>query len=591
MPNTFFQKHKSILIILSLIITLNLLLKWFKIESIPPGATYDEIIYASEALVILKYGTDLSGEWRPWHLAPSDGMYSELTSTTLLPGFVIFPNNPILASKFMPVMLGSLIPALLGLIVYYFYREKIFLLSTGLIATLNPWIFQFSRMGYDSLFSIVFYLIGIVCLLYFSNWKKLWSFIPFFWGFFQYQGHKLVLVPLILITTTSLIFQSYKQKKYQQTLKINTPAISMVIFSLILTFGYLLRLSSISSSVRMNEFSITDQSIVAREVDEKRRMSLSSPFSTLINNKYSATASIIFHRLLKSFDPYILFIRGDKSVDTFTVFDYGFFHKIDILLIIFFLTLTSITLKQQLIGFLFLTSFTLAGTLPNLLRNGAIWITFRGAFAFIGLVMIISVGFALLLKNLSVKWQVLILAIYLICSSIFLHTYFFRYPVTHTLYPGFYERVLANYIKRLNQNQFLLITERTDATFDYLLTYNQLIDQETSSTLRQASLSRQRNLTNNTIKIRENCPNNWDELINEKTIIAIDLVNQPCTPPISDTSYIEIKSLIDSGTRFSIYNDKLCSKYNLEPYPHVKFNKFAVENLNDEEFCKTFFYK
>lgn len=591
MLNIFTKKYKSVLLLVVLIIALNLLLKWLRIESTPPGTTYDEIIYASEAQVILKYGTDLSGNWRPWHLAPSDGMYSELTSTTLIPGFIVFPNNPILASKLVPVILGSLIPALLGLIVYYFYREKIFLLSTGLIATLNPWIFQFSRMGYDSLFSIVFYLIGIVCLLYFSSWKKLWAILPFFWGFFQYQGHKLVLVPLVLITTISIIVKTHKQNKYKQTFKLNLPLLTIVIFSLVLTLGYLLRLSSISSSVRMNEFSITDQSIISREVDEKRRLSLNSPFLTILNNKYTATANVIFYRLLKSFDPYILFIRGDKSVDTFTVFDYGFFHKIDIFLLILFLILTSITLKKQLIGFLFLATFTLAGTLPNLLRNGDIWITFRGAFAFIGLVMMISVGFGLLLKTLSIKWQTIILAIYLICSFIFLHTYFFRYPITHTLYPGFYERVLANYIKRLDQHQFLLITERTDATYDYLLTYNQLINQETPKSLKEASLSRQRNLANNSIIIIENCPSNWNELINENTIIAIDLVNQPCTPPIDDTSFIEIKSLIDSGTRFLIYNDKLCSKYDLNPYPHVKENKFAVEKLTNNEFCRSFFYK
>jgi hypothetical protein len=49
------------------------------------------MVYIAESQIILKYGTDASGQWRPWHLLPSKKMYAELTSTSLIPGFFNFP--------------------------------------------------------------------------------------------------------------------------------------------------------------------------------------------------------------------------------------------------------------------------------------------------------------------------------------------------------------------------------------------------------------------------------------------------------------------------------------------------------------------
>jgi hypothetical protein len=104
----FSTSRRRMVVLLVVSFLINLVLKSAFIQSIPPGATYDEIVYVAEAQSILHYGTDLKGVWTPWRLEPSDPSYSELTSTTLIPGFLLFPSNPVLASKFMPVVLGSL---------------------------------------------------------------------------------------------------------------------------------------------------------------------------------------------------------------------------------------------------------------------------------------------------------------------------------------------------------------------------------------------------------------------------------------------------------------------------------------------------
>jgi len=108
-------RKKQLLFLIIILFLLNFILKIFRIDSIPPGATYDEIVYVAESQMILKHGTDASGQWRPWSLSPSKELYSELTSTTLIPGFLVFPNNPVLASKIIPVIMGSAVPVFLAL--------------------------------------------------------------------------------------------------------------------------------------------------------------------------------------------------------------------------------------------------------------------------------------------------------------------------------------------------------------------------------------------------------------------------------------------------------------------------------------------
>lgn len=178
-----------------MIFLVNILLKSLFLTSISPVITYDEMYYLGEAQSIVTSATDTTGSWRPWYLAPAHSMYDELTGTTQALGFLLFPYNSFFSFRCIPIVMGSLLPVLLGLIAYRPFNRKLVFVLTALIATTNPWIFQFSKMGFDSLFSIFFYNLGIVLLLYLRGWRKLWALLSFFWGFFQYQGHKPLLGP------------------------------------------------------------------------------------------------------------------------------------------------------------------------------------------------------------------------------------------------------------------------------------------------------------------------------------------------------------------------------------------------------------
>ena len=56
-----------------------------------------------------------------------------------------------------------------------------------------------------------------------------------------------------------------------------------------------------------------------------------------------------------------------------------------------------------------------------------------------------------------------------------------------------------------------------------------------------------------------------------------------------DYQHVAIPRLSDGGQSYEIFNDKLCSPYNLKPYPYgLKISDFAIENLSRQKFCETY---
>jgi len=588
------NKTKSLLPFLSIgFFLLNLFLKLLNIQSTPPGATFDEIIYVAEAQSIIKYGTDLTGTWHPWDLEPSNSYYTELTSTVLTPGLILFPNNPILASKFLPLLLGSVLPVLLGLIAYRLKKKYTVFVATAVIATLNPWIFQFSRMGYDSLFSTGFYSIGIVLYLYLKKWHKLWSVLPLFLGFYQYQGHKPLLAPLILMCFLYLLFEKYNFKSLIKNFKkiLNDHEILtglfVLIFTILLTLIYLVRLPSLSSGERISEFSLFNQDELANTVNKERRLSFNSPLTSIFVNKYTVLSRALIGRFLNSFDPEKLFIYGNRAVDTFTVMDYGYFHLIDIVVIAIALMFFFEKKRDNKI-FIFVFSYIMIGTIPNIIRTGSPWIIFRGGFTFLGLIILMGIGISSFLNNFKLVNKVLILLTYILLTTPFFYIYFVRYPITHTTHASFYERVVASYVKRNSDRRIIIVPDSASATFNYLISYNQLLNSENKDQVTKAVSIKRYEINN--VKIARSCPIDISDESTETTTLVY-LFKEPCEPKNIESEKTKIKSLIDGGSIFNVYNDKLCSQYELETYPHIQNNILSVEDLSDEEFCQAFFSK
>lgn len=568
---------------------INIISKSLLIDTIPTIITHDEMYYATEAKALVTTGSDVTGTWKPWSLSPANPIYAELTGVLQSVGFFLFPNNPLVALRFMPILLGSTIPLSLAWIGYSLIQRKKLFILTLLLATCNPWIFQFSRMGFDSIFSTALYLAGLAFLLQEKRSYQLVSIPLLFVGFFQYQGHKIVLMPLVALTLGYLFIRqtgwSLKKMKELPKQKLLTPFLILLIV-IGITASYLIRLPSLQSSDRVNELAILDSQSLTEDVDAWRRLSLESPLLYLFENKITVLLFDSVKRLISSFDLKWLFIEGNARIDTFAVTRFGFFHFLDLILLVAGLT-ALISKKSYRSAALFLFLVTLVGTLPSVLKSEDVWLTFRGAFTMMGILLIVSVGSFELLSKLSFKKSLLILCSYLLLTLPFFYTYFFNYPVTTTKDTFLYNRVLANYAQRVAERNIAVVTLTPRVLFDSYLVYNNLITEEHIPAINTAYLTE--TFTLNNIQMTQEC---FDPAITygDATIIVDRRMNICVTASISAYKPpIELSSIIDSGAQYDVYNDTLCDNPTLPEYISVNRDFLRLEKLSNEAFCQAFF--
>jgi hypothetical protein len=222
--------------------------------------------------------------------------------------------------------------------------------------------------------------------------KKNIFYSAIFWGFFQYQGHKPLLVPSIYHRFIFIIKNWEENKIILNNCSIKYFSLYIVVtFTIILTISYIIRLPHISSGQRSGEFRAINEKEVSQTVNDNRRTTLSNPFISLIDNKFTVATDSMIERLFSSLDMRVLFVQGNNAIDTFSLTEYGYFHLLDLALIVTGIAL-SLKNKNFKLAVTFALLYMLIGTIPNVLKTESAWITFRGAFVFLGLVLVAGIG-------------------------------------------------------------------------------------------------------------------------------------------------------------------------------------------------------
>ncbi|PWU22488.1 hypothetical protein C5B42_05735, partial [Candidatus Cerribacteria bacterium 'Amazon FNV 2010 28 9'] len=523
MRSILVPKLKTLLVLSILIFLCNLVLKSVFIASIPPILTNDEAYYATEAQAIIASGSDVSGTWHPWQLAPANPLYSELTGTLYIPGFLLFPHHTQIAMKVVPILFGSLLPIVLGLIVYKFFKRKVFFVTTALIATCNPWIFQFSRMSFDSFPGIFFYFLGIVGILYLKGWKVLLACIPFFLGFYQYQGYKPLLVPLVLLTVVCVMWKENGGDLRRSLMKY-VPHLMLLGVCCALVGIYSIRLPHLLSSSRIGEFAINTAAL-GQTVTTNRRVSFANPFTLFFENKPFTLINELKRRFVASFDLAWLFEHRNDTVDTFAVTAFGFLYEIDFLLILYVISQLPLQKNWRLL-LCFFGGLIVFGTLANVLKDEQLWLTFRGGFTIIGFVLVASIGFGLILQLKKKFVSLALIGCYALFVGSFFYQYFFRYPLLATKDFFFYNRVVANYIERQPNRPIVIFTQTPKILFDDILAYNHLITQQTLPALHIAYQQQKFGL--NMIQLQEGCFDPRLVATESGTTVLVDYRVSPC---------------------------------------------------------------
>jgi len=209
---TFIKKNW----ILIIFILIGSFLRLWKLSSIPPQLTTDEVALGYNAYSILKTGKDEYGKVLPL-IFQSYGDYKPgLYIYSTIPSVAIFGLNEF--STRLPSALGGILTILLVyLIVKKLFKNNKLALISSLVTAINPWLIFFSRGAWEANFSLTLTLLGIYFFLLFLEKPKNLIFSAFFFALtlLTYQGAKLSSL-LVLISLFVAFYKKewFKEKKY-----------------------------------------------------------------------------------------------------------------------------------------------------------------------------------------------------------------------------------------------------------------------------------------------------------------------------------------------------------------------------------------
>lgn len=589
------------LLFLLVLVLVALGLRFYDLRLAPALFTHDELHYISEAQSLVVSGSDLTGTWKPWHFRPTSPLYAELPSTVMMLGSLLF-QDVFLKARFVHIVLGVLLPIVLGGIGWNLtQRKRVFWLTVG-VGLLNPWLFQFSRMSFDALLSLFFYSLGVLGLLSLSAKWRWTAFLAFVLGFFQYQGLKLIFLPLIFLTTGFIFWRDFPAKitgkllvLFEHVRKNQLDLLLIVALSVVVFGWFLTQLPTQSASSRVNDILFFNNKLLSQKVNEQRLLSLEDPFGKLAVNKVSVITHEFLIKYAQTFDPSQLFVRGESVRNPFSVWTRGMFYPIDIVLLgsgVFTLIIEKKLRKQLLL----LLGFVLISPLPVAVNSIDTWVMFRGSWLIVSFILLMGIGLDALVRWLSKGWLKIVLAVFILVYILnvlnFFNEYFYRYPVYGTKGTAFAERVVANYIHRLpKEMKVVVLVDEARFVFESYLVYNNLINEDNMPQIQEAMKSSVYRLGN--VTFATDCLD--VEAFADDTVFINNSVNVTCDQkpvPSLNQPYSKIPSLLDNGAQFTIYNDLICSKYALRPFVHVTNRRILdAERLDNQQFCDELFSK
>ena len=570
------------------------------LRTTPAYFSHDELHYVTEAQSIVLTGRDLTGTWRPWHLRPSNPLYAELPSSIMAISSSLF-RDPFWKARAVSVGMGVLLPLILGAVVWKLTGQRGVFYTTAALGLVNPWLFQFSRLSFDVLYSLFFYSVGILGLVGLRARWRLLSLLPLLLGFFQYQGLKLIFLPVITVTLAYLFWQELEQTSQKLTwrrlskelpalLKQQLELIAVFVVSVLVFIWYVSVLSSQSAGQRVNDMIFFNESLLSSHVNEYRRVALATPLDKVFANKFVVIVQEFLIKYFEGLSPKQLFIQGEQVRNPFAVWTRGMFHHMDSIFVGVGAAVLLRKKRWRKVGLL-LFAFVLISPIPVASNSIDTWMMFRGAWIVVSGVMIIGVGAWYGLTHAPKFISAVFIGLYLLGIASFGYEYFYRYPIYSTKGTAFAERVMANYIHRLPKDrQVYVLVDESMFVFESYLAYNKLITKENLPAIQEAMKSKTYRLGN--VVFATDCLDM--SKLNDQTVIINNSSNVTCDGKQAklDVPYAKHPSPIDNGVLFTMFNDPICSKFALQPYIHVTERKLLdVESLSDQVFCDRLFSK
>ncbi len=560
------KRKFAALLLLALIFTISISVRFYKIGKIPNGISPDEASIGYNAYSILRTGKNIYGENFPLFFKFFDSNVGGLTIYSIVPTIFIFGLNDF-SIRVVPAALGVLATIIIYLLARLLYpKDKYISYIAGLTFALAPWSVAISRAAFGHINIILFYLLFLLFLIFSISKKS--KFIPLaalFLGLTLYTYlAAIIYLPLLLIVSGIV---------YRKELSKNLPI-------LLFSFAILLLISlpaikyyySPNSRARLTSISVFTPEIALpisiSEMDYDQENGL--PSSNIIHNRRLVYLDELTGNYLKYLNLDYLFVNA-KEVRYFYVNNVGLFHLIELPFFLFGLYTVA---KRRTKSDQLILGLLLIGPVPAIITLGTAY-PHRALLMLLAIQLISAVGmsqaFELLHKQRRKKFSLVVIigltAVYVLNVVFYLHQYFVHTPLEFTSETdnGAWYSTVRDVIPFINHNggayQKIIFTQAQPKLVpaSYFLFYNRIDPkqfQDSISNLVKTNAPYQ-TIYNRMDKI-EFRPINWQQDKNLKDTL---LIGYPKDFP-QQTSNIVGKSYLPDGTVHFLF---VSTRQNISP--------------------------
>lgn len=282
----FMGKHLHLTILLAIAL-LFLFTRFYKISEIPSGVYWDEASIGYNAYSILQTGKDEWGNALPLHFK-AFGEYK-------LPVYIYSVILPVklFGLNELSVRLPAVIFALFNILLTYLIARKISKneivgLLSAFSLSITPYFFIFSRVGYEAVPGLTFFLLGVFFFLQTQqrSWNFIFSTASLVLSMYTYNGYR-ILSPLTLLIFSIWLIILWKAK-------LNRRIIPLILAGAIFILGSFPLYNFLRSENSISRF----QAVGIENLDRKK------VFVGLDISK----------NFLAHFNPVYLFVSGDSNL-------------------------------------------------------------------------------------------------------------------------------------------------------------------------------------------------------------------------------------------------------------------------------------
>lgn len=470
-------------LMLLLVMVTAIAVRFVRLDKIPASLHYDEIDLGYQIRSFITTGRDYRGELSPFYFRSFNTDKTPLPILfSLLPSLLF--KSPEYQVRAGAALTGVICVLLAMCLAYQLTHKKVTSLITGLVFAFSPWLIQFSRIGFETIFMLMVFLATLVSFLQWQKTKRAWGFylsaILLGLNIYTYRTMSLF-VPIMTGFILFIYFKDFWEMGF-----VKLAVWFLILAVLTVPFLYSTTIGA-ADQTRIGQISIFSDPkipikiIRSREIDSN---DFGNPeigkkavwWSRIFHNKGVSYVTAFGENYFRNFSADFLFLAGDPN-NRHSPNNTGVLLFCDSVGLVIGLAWVIKNIQdkkyQLLLGLLLLSPIPSDLTMDGA-NHASRLMTMAGP-----LLLIVGLGYSELVlwlaRSKKYLWGITLLAVgWLVAVIFYLQNYFIHYPIESARQFGYgFKQAIVKINSLSNQYKFVRLSSLNDSPMLYYLFWSQ----------------------------------------------------------------------------------------------------------------------